>query len=91
MTILHWVKFLNIGLDKDKDKKERLFKRLKSIEDKNQEQPNALGKIILADKNANYESNFHYDLTYNFHKFYRDFKKFKNMASLDSKRCELTF
>ena len=37
MSILHWVKFFNKGLDKDEDKKEGLLKRLKKIEDKNEE------------------------------------------------------
>ena len=37
LIILHWVKFFNKGLDKDKDKKEGLLKRLKKIEDKNEE------------------------------------------------------
>ena len=37
MSILHWVKFLNKGLDEEEDKKEGLLKRLKNIEDKNEE------------------------------------------------------
>ena len=37
MSILHWVKFLNKGLDGEEDKKEGLLKRLKNIEDKNEE------------------------------------------------------
>ena len=37
MSILHWVKIFNKGLSED-DKKEGLFKRLKNIEDKNEEQ-----------------------------------------------------
>ena len=37
LSILHWVKFFNKGLDKDEDKKEGLLKRLKKIEDKNEE------------------------------------------------------
>ena len=38
MSILRWAKFFNKGLDKDEDKKEGLSKRLKNIEDKNEEQ-----------------------------------------------------
>ena len=45
---------------------------------------------IRAGKNVTNESNFYYNSTYNFHRFYRDFRKFKKMALLDSKRCELT-
>ena len=37
LIILHWVKFFNNGL-KEEDKKEGLLKRLKYIEDKNEEQ-----------------------------------------------------
>ena len=69
-------KVFNKGLDKDEDEKERLLKRLKSIENKNEELPNALSEAIKANKNANYESDYYYDSTYNFRRFYRDFGKF---------------
>ena len=36
LSILHWVKVFTKGLDKN-DQKEGLFKRLKNIEDKNEE------------------------------------------------------
>ena len=76
------------GLDKD-DKKEGLLKRLKNIEDKNEELPNPLSQAIKAGKNASYESDFYYDPTNNLRRFYRDFGKFKKMASLESKCNEL--
>ena len=56
------------------------LKRLKNIEDKNEELPG---------KNTSYESDFYCDPTYNCHKFYRDFGNFKKMTSLGSKRGEL--
>ena len=76
------------GLDKD-DKEEGLLKRLKNIEDKNEELPNPLSQAIKAGKNASYESDFYYDPTNNLRRFYRDFGKFKKMASLESKCNEL--
>ena len=72
----------------DKDK-EGLFKRLKIIEDKSKKLPNALSEAIKASKNVNYESDFYFDSAYNFHRFYKDFGKFKKMALLDYKRSEL--
>ena len=53
-------KIFNKGLDKNKDKKEGLLNRLKNIEDKSKELPNALSEAIKAGKNDNYESNFYY-------------------------------
>ena len=50
-------------MDKKKDKKEGLLKRLKNIEDKSKELPNALSEAIKAGKNVNYESNFYYGST----------------------------
>ena len=76
------------GLDKD-DKEEGLLKRLRNIEDKNEELPNALSETIKAGKNYTYEGDFYYDPTYNFRRFYRNFGKFKTMASLNSKHGEL--
>ena len=56
-------KIFNKGLDKNKDKKEGLLNRLKNIEDKSKELPNALSEAIKAGKNVNYESNFYYGST----------------------------
>ena len=51
LSILHWVEFLIDGL-KDEDKKERLVKRVKNIEDKNEELLKAIkGKIDIQSKN----------------------------------------
>ena len=88
LSILHWVKVFTKGLDKN-DQKEGLFKRLKNIEDKNEELPNALSEAIKASKNANSESNFYYDSDFNFRRLYTEFEKFKKMTSLESKRSEL--
>ena len=56
-------KIFNKGLDKNKDKKEGLLNRLKNIEDKSKELPNALSEAIKAGKNVNYESDFYYGST----------------------------
>ena len=68
------------GLDKD-DKEEGLLKRLRNIEDKNEELPNALSETIKAGKNCSYESDFYYDPTYNFCRFYKNFGKSKTMTN----------
>ena len=76
------------GLDKD-DQKEGLFKRLKNIKDKNQElmiEFSASNKVSEAAKN---ESDFNYDSRYTSCRFYRGFKRFKRMVSIDSKHSEL--
>ena len=66
------------GLDKD-DQKEGIFKRLGNIKDENQQLLNAFS---VAAKN---QSDFNYDFKYGFYLFYRDFEKFKEIVSLDSK------
>ena len=82
-------KVFNKGLDDKDDQKEGLLKRLKNIEDKNEKLPNTLSEAIKAGKNVSNESDFYYNSTYNFRKHYRDFGKFKKMASVDSKLSEL--
>ena len=72
------------GLDDKDDKKEGLLKREKNLVDKNQKLPNAVSKAIKAGKNLSNVSDSYYNFKYNFCKFYRDFGKFKKMASLDS-------
>ena len=62
MSILHWAKFFDKGLDKDKDEKEGLFKRLKYIEEINKEVPNTLSKAIKAGKTTKNESDFYMTL-----------------------------
>ena len=68
----------NKGLDKD-GQKEGIFKRLGNIKDENQQLLNAFS---VAAKN---QSDFNYDFKYGFYLFYRDFEKFKEIVSLDSK------
>ena len=69
-------KVFNKGLDDIDDQKEVLLKRLKNIEYKNEKLPKALSEAIKVGKNVNNESDFYYNSTYNFGKFYRDFGKF---------------
>ena len=64
-------KVFNKGLDDKDDQKERLLKRLKNIEDKNEKLPNTVSGAIKAGKNVSNKSDFYYNSTYNFHKFYR--------------------
>ena len=83
MSILKLGKFLNKGLSKD-DKKEGLFKRLKHIEDKNEEQIKLLN---YANKTSSYiknESDYNDDNNFAFYKFYKDFQSYKD-RSLESK------
>ena len=82
-------KVFNKGLDDKDDQKERLLKRLKNIEDKNEKLPNALSNAIKAGKNVKNESDIYYNSTYNFFRFYRDCGKSEKVVSLDSKRSEL--
>ena len=77
-------KIFNKGLDKD-DKKEGLFKRLKNIEDKNEEQLKLLSNANKTSSHIKNESDYNYDNNkFAFYKFYRDFQNFKN-RSLESK------
>ena len=83
LSILKLGKFLNKGLSKD-DKKEGLFKRLKHIEDKNEEQIKLLN---YANKTSSYiknESDYNDDNNFAFYKFYKDFQSYKD-RSLESK------
>ena len=76
-------KIFNKGLSKD-DKKEGLFKRLKNIGDKNEEQ---LKLLSNTSKNSSYiknESWYNYGNNFAFYKFHRDFQIFKD-RSLKSK------
>ena len=76
-------KTFNKGLDKD-DQKEWLFKRLKNIEDKNEEQLELFSKASRTNRFAKNESDCNYDKKFDFYKFYKDFQNFKN-RSLGSK------
>ena len=76
-------KFFNKGLSKD-DKKEGLFKRLKHIEDKNEEQLKLLNyanKTSICIKN---ETDYNDDNNFAFYKFYKDCQSYK-YRSLESK------
>ena len=78
----------NKGLDKD-DQKEGQFKRLRNIEDKNEEQ---LKLFSNANKTSSYiknESDYNYDNNFAFYKFYRDFQNFKD-RSLESKYNDIS-
>ena len=67
-------KVFNKELDKD-DKKEGLFKRLKNIEDKNEEQLQLFSKANKISRLAKNESDYNYDNNkFAFYKFYRDFE-----------------
>ena len=79
---------LGKGLDKDDQKKKRLFKRIENIKDKNEELLNAYSATNKVGKAAKNESDFNYDSRYAFYRFDRDFKKFKRM-SLGSKYGEM--
>ena len=80
--------FLINGVDKD-DQKEGLFKRLKDIEDKNEEQLEVISKTNKTNRLAKNESDYNYDNKFVFYKFYRDFQNFKN-RSLDSKYDDIS-
>ena len=66
-------KIFNNGLDKN-DQKEGLFKRLKNIEDKNEEQ---LKLLSNNNKTSGYIKN-ESDYNFAFYKFHRDFQNFKD-------------
>ena len=67
-------KIFNKGLDKD-DQKEGLFKRLKNIEDKNEEQLKLLSNTNKTSSYIKNESDYNCDNNFAFYKFYRDFQK----------------
>ena len=81
-------KIFNKGLDKD-DKKEGLFKRLKNIEDKNEEQLKLLSNTNKTSSYIKNESDYNYDNNFAFYKFYRDFQNFKD-RSLESKYNDIS-
>ena len=64
-----------------------MFKRLKNIEDKNEEQLKLLINVSNTNKTSGYiknESDRNYDNNFDFYKFYKDFQNFKD-RSLESK------
>ena len=81
-------KIFNKGLGKD-DKKEGLFKRLKNIEDKNEEQLKLFGNANKTSSYIKNESDYNNDNNFAFYKFYRDFQNFKD-RSLESKYNDIS-
>ena len=81
-------KIFNKGLSED-DKKEGLFKRLKNIEDKNEEQLKLLSNTNKTSSYIKNESDYNYDNNFAFYKFYRDFQNFKD-RSLECKYNDIS-
>ena len=81
-------KIFNKGLDKN-DRKEGLFKRLKNIEDKNEEQLKLLSNTNKTSSYIKNESDYNYDNNFAFYKFYRDFQNFKDRL-LESKYNDIS-
>ena len=69
-------KVFNKGLDDNDDKKEGLLKRLKNIEDKNEEQLQLFSSTNKISRIAKNESDYNYDNKFAFYKFYRDFENY---------------
>ena len=77
-------KIFTEGVDKNYQK-DGLFKRLKNIEDKNEEQLELLSNANKTSRLAKNGSDYNHDNNkFAFYKFYRDFQNFKN-RSLESK------
>ena len=77
-------KIFNKGLDKD-DQKEGLLKRLKNIEDKNEEQSKLLSNANETSSYIKNKSDYNYDNNkFAFYKFPRDFQNFKGYWSLNT-------
>ena len=82
-------KIFNRGLNED-DKKEGSFKRLKNIEDKNEEQLKLFSNANKTSNHTKNESDYNYDNNkFAFYKFYRDFQNFKD-RSLESKYNDIS-
>ena len=75
-------------MDKD-DQKERLFKKLEIIKEKNEELLNAFSAANKVSKAIKNESDFNYDSRYAFYRFNRGFEKFMKMVLIDSKNGQL--
>ena len=83
-------KIFNKGQDEDDDKKEGLLKRLKNIEDENEERLTLFSRVNKTSGLARNESDYNYDNDkFSFYRFYRDFQNFKN-GSLDSKYSDMS-
>ena len=82
-------KVFNKGLDDNDDKKEGLLKRLKNIEDKNEEQLQLFSSTNKISRIAKNESDYNYDSKFAFYKFYRDFENYTK-RSLGSKYSDIS-
>ena len=69
-------------------KKNGFFKGLENIKDKNEKVLKAFSTVNRVSQTAKNESDFNYNLKYTFHRFYKDFEKFKRMVPIDSKHAE---
>ena len=79
-------KIFNRGLSED-DKNEGLLKRLKNIEDKNEEKLKLFSDASNVNKTSTHrenESDYNYDNNFAFYKFYRDFQNFKDRSLVSS-------
>ena len=72
-------KGFNKGLTEE-DQKEGLFKRLKNIESKNEEQLQLFNKVNNINRLAKNESDYNYNNKFAFYKFYRDIRNFKKSS-----------
>ena len=81
-------KIFNKGLS-EYDKKEGLFKRLKNIEDQNEEQLKLLSNTNKTSSYIKNKSDYNYDNNFAFYKFYTDFQNFKD-RSLESKYNDIS-
>ena len=73
-------------------KKKVFLKRLKNIEDKNEEQLKLLSIVGTVNKTSSYiksESDYNYGNNFAFYKFYKDFQNFKD-TSLESKYNDIS-
>ena len=83
-------KIFNKRLDKDEDNKEELLKKLKNIEDKNEEQLQLFSKAHKSSRLARNESDYNYDNNkFAFHEFYRYLENFRK-RSLGSKQNNIS-
>ena len=82
-------KVFNKGLDDNDDKKEGLLKRLKNIEDTNEEQLQLFSSTNKISRIAKNESDYNYDNKFAFYKFYRDFENYTK-RSLGSKYSDIS-
>ena len=83
-------KIFNKGQDEDDDKKEGLLKRLKNIEDENEERLTLFSRVNKTSGLARNENDYNDDNDkFYFYRFYRDFQNFKN-GSLDSKYSDMS-